>query len=468
MVENNEINNINDSSDMKSIDIDHIHTAFNEIPFYNRFYKQLKDRTHASETLLYSGMQFMLSLGAQNASVVSEMGVVRPNLTIVGIMPSGYSKSPMLNVIREVLKFWSINNINYVQKFETFSPEGVKSFLGKLSEEEKTRLYKMAILRDEASTLAKSTKNGMMTTNGIEFLSYLVDGRVEQHDTRTSEHETFPEEVYCPIWLTGTNGFWAHIINDWWSQGIGFRAIYPLMGDMDTRGIKLEYSPIPLDDNLRKYLTDVLPSINSFQPDEEFSLLYYQKTEEIRHLQQNALYNGKSEDIEIQYYKKYPELILKLAMIHRVAMMEKPLTMSADSLYQTKDMNILILTKEDFVWAEKDYQMFSRGFLQSYESYLDAQTERYKRVDTSVLETKFFKSYDKLIEKNERYDIDKNDYHIITNKKGDWVKLSRICQLANFNSMDKDMVIKSLLGKELIDKNEAINYHYQVIMVRVL
>ena len=195
-------------------DMIHIQNAFRDIPFYSNYYQKIKDKTHTSETLLYSGMQYMLSLGLQNASISSEMGSVRPNIGVVGILPSGYSKSPMLNAIRDVLRFWDYGRNNHIQKFETFSPEGVKSFLNNLSEHEKSQLYKMTILRDEVSTLAKSTKNGMMSVSGLEFLSDLIDGRVEQHDTRTSGHETFPDPIYCSMWLTGTAGFWTHITND--------------------------------------------------------------------------------------------------------------------------------------------------------------------------------------------------------------------------------------------------------------
>ena len=41
-------------------------------------------------------------------------------------------------------------------------------------------------------------------------------------------------------------------------------------------------------------------------------------------MQYQAILQNQAEEKEIQYYKKYPELILKLAMIHKAAMMIKP------------------------------------------------------------------------------------------------------------------------------------------------
>ena len=88
--------------------IDHIQTALRDIPFYSKYYQKIKDITHASDTLIYSGMQFILSLGLQNTSITTEIGEVKPNIGVVGIFPSGYSKSPMLRVIRESLRFWPL------------------------------------------------------------------------------------------------------------------------------------------------------------------------------------------------------------------------------------------------------------------------------------------------------------------------------------------------------------------------
>lgn len=443
--------------------IDHIQTALHDIPFYRKYYEEIKDQTHASDTLIYSGMQFILSLGLQNASVLSEMGIVRPNIAVMGIFPSGYSKSPILNSIRKVLKFWSFGQNNYIQSFETFSPEGMKSYLNKLSEDEKNHLYKMAILRDEVSTLAKSTKNGMMSVSGLEFLSNLLDGRVEQHDTRISGHETFPEEIYCPMWFTGTSGFWTHITSDWWNQGIAFRMLYPLMGDMDTRGIKLQDSNNTLDK--LKPVLDILTTITNFIWNDDFKELYERRTHEIKVMQSQAIIQGKSEDKDIQYYKKYPELILKLAMIHKVAMMTPPKKISIPN-----EMNAryeLLLTKEDFQWAEKDFEMYREGFIQAYNSYLDAQSERYKRVDTSTLENKFMKYYEMVKDKKLTYTTNE-DNSITKDEKGEWLKLSDICRFANFNGFDKDTVMKSLLTKGLIIQERCINYHYEVIMVKLV
>ena len=445
-------------------DMIHIQNAFRDIPFYSKYYQEIKDKTHTSETLLYSGMQYMLSLGLQNASISSEMGSVRPNIGVVGILPSGYSKSPMLNAIRDVLRFWDYGRNNYIQKFETFSPEGVKSFLNKLSEEEKSQLYKMTILRDEVSTLAKSTKNGMMSVSGLEFLSQLIDGRVEQHDTRTSEHETFPDPIYCSMWLTGTAGFWTHITNDWWMQGIAFRMLHPLIGDMDTRGIKLEYSNNSLEE-LKPFI-DSLTRITEFIADDTFKELYEQRTNEIKEIQKRAILEGKSEDMEIQYYKKFPEIILKLAMIHKASMMEEPKKISADN--EKRDRYALFLTKEDFDWAEKDFEMYRKGFLQAYNAYLDAQSEKYKRIDMSSMENQFMRYYHILKEKKKLTYTINDDNTITKDEKGEWIKLSDITTSANFSPRDRKNVTESLLSKDLIEKQIGVNHFKAVEMVRLI
>ena len=339
----------------------------------------------------------------------------------------------------------------------------MKSYLNKLSEDEKNHLYKMAILRDEVSTLAKSTKNGMMSVSGLEFLSQLIDGRIEQHDTRTSEHETFPDPVYCSMWLTGTAGFWTHITNDWWMQGIAFRMLYPLIGDMDTRGIKLEYSNNSLEE-LKPFI-DPLTRITEFIPDGTFMTLYEQRTNEIKKIQKRATLEGKSEDMEIQYYKKFPEIILKLAMIHKASMMEEPKKISIPN--ETRDRYVLWLTKEDLDWAEKDFEMYRKGFLQAYNAYLEAQSEKYKRIDTTTLENRFMKYYNMVKDEKKLIYAINEDNNITKDDKGEWIKLSDLCRFANFNGFDKDTVIKSLLTKGLIVKQRCISYHYEVDMVKL-
>ena len=370
----------------------------------------------------------------------------------------------MLNAIREVLRVWNYGRNNYIQSFETFSPEGVKSFLNKISEEEKSQLYKMTILRDEVSTLAKSTKNGMMSVSGLEFLSQLIDGRVEQHDTRTSEHETFPDPIYCSMWLTGTAGFWTHITNDWWMQGIAFRMLHPLIGDMDTRGIKLEYSNNSLEE-LKPFI-DSLTRITEFIADDTFKELYEQRTNEIKEIQKRAILEGKSEDMEIQYYKKFPEIILKLAMIHKASMMDEPKKISADN--ETRDRYALFLTKEDFDWAEKDFEMYRKGFLQAYNAYLDAQSERYRRIDMSSMENQFMRYYHILKEKKKLTYTINDDNTITKDEKGEWIKLSDITTSANFSPRDRKNVTESLLSKDLIEKQIGVNHFKAVEMVKLI
>ena len=444
---------------------DHIQTALHVIPFYSKYYQKIKDITHASDTLIYSGMQFILSLGLQNASITTEMGTVRPNLAIVGIFPSGYSKSPMLRVIRESSRFWPSGHNNHIQSFEMFSPEGIKSFLNRLSDEEKSHMYKMTLLRDEVSTLAKSTRNGMMSGSGLEFLSNLMDGTIEQHDTRASGHETFPESIYCPMWFTGTPAFWTYITNDWWTQGIAFRLLYPLRGEMDTRGIGFEGKLVTLDDDFKGNIGS-LTDISDFIPDDDFKKLYKEETQSIREKQHHSITDGKSEDMEIQYYRKFPEIVLKLAMIHRAAMMDPP----RKSPYHNDDVRewqAYILNQEDFQWATQEFEMYHEGFIQAYNSYLDAQSERYRRVDTSALENKFMKYYAIVKDEKKLTYIINDDNSTSQHSKGEWLKLSDICRYANFNGLDKDAVIKSLLTKGLIEKCTCINHYNEVAMVKL-
>lgn len=453
-----------ESESYKNDYTDHIQTALRDIPFYSKYYQKIKDITHASDTLIYSGMQFILSLGLQNASITTEMGEVKPNIGVVGIFPSGYSKSPMLRVIRESLRFWPLGRNNHIQSFEMFSPEGIKSFLNKLSDEEKTHLYKMTLLRDEVSTLAKSTRNGMMSVSGLEFLSNLLDGTVEQHDTRTSGHETFPESIYCPMWFTGTPAFWANITNDWWTQGVAFRMLYPLKSKMDTRGIGWDYSNLNLDTDFRQYI-DSLTLISEFIPDDDFKTLYKEETQKVKEIQHQSTIDGKSEEMDKQYYKKFPEIVLKLSMLHRAAMMIQPKKISIPS--ETNERCVLFLTKEDFEWARQEFEMYHEGFIQAYNSYLDAQSERYRRVDTSALENKFMKYYAIVKDEKKLTYTTNEDNSITKDDKGEWLKLSDICRFANFNGFDKDAVIKSLLTKGLIERCMCLNHYNEVVMVKL-
>ena len=69
-------------------------------------------------------------------------------------------------------------------------------------------------------------------------------------------------------------------------------------------------------------------------------------------------------------------------------------------------------------------------------------------------------------EKKLTYTINE-DLTISKHDKGVWVKLSDVCRFANFNGFDKDAVMKSLLTKDLIERQTCINYHYEVDMVKL-
>lgn len=433
--------------EVKSEDIDHIQTAFNEIPFYKKYYPMLKDKTHASDPMLYATMQFNLGMSLENAWVESELGIVRPSTAFIIIERSGSSKTLALDIAKTVRTELSHSPIYHIQKFEHWTPEGVKSFLANLSGEEKQKLYRIALFRDEATTLIKQMKRD--SSEQHEFLNDLIDGRVEQHDTRTSGHETMPEQIKCDVLVAGTPPFWRHATSDWWDTGTGYRLFYPPEGKPDFRGIRMNGSSFAQFSEFTTYLK-TLPSITKFEYTPEFDTRYYSITEQNR-----VKLFGTNENPIAVYRTKFPVLILKLAMIHKAAMMEKPKAIPIPNSMSQE--NYLLLDTDDLEWAVKDFEYYSRGFGRAYDSFIDAQSDNFKPKTTKDSETQFFSKLDKI---KEHYEIHhESDPEFSTNsilvaeksETGEWYTRTALNSLLQWSGETWDAITGKLIKENKIE-----------------
>jgi len=323
--------------------------------------------SQASPEACYAGALFLIGNALHKAVTYTDKGPVYTNLSFFNIAPSSNDKTPLIRVMYEVYqRLLKPEGMHFKSKFTT---EGLMNKLNEHrkkyeSKGEKVPVYRCMVMRDEASSLPKESHG--RGANIYEFLGQAFDNdlMINPYDSVRGQEQEFPE-VWFSFWFSSTLTIYRLLNDDFWEQGIAFRSLF-------TRPEKAgPYLRFSTDDTARQIAVETIVSeliplldIEKVEKTRDWWELYNPYREKIRlkgDQEIDSLSNGQETPMELKADKKYPELVVKLSMIHCA---------SREGWVIHDGKKVLLMTSEDLIKAIKDLDRFRENFLFSYNAYL--------------------------------------------------------------------------------------------------
>lgn len=412
--------------------------------------------SQASDGACYSAAQFIIGNALHNCYFEDNMGKVHTNLSFVWTSPSSTFKTPLLKILYEIYKReLKDQGIHFKSKFTTEGlMESLHQYRKKYEDKgEESPVYRCIVLRDEASNLAKESKAGR-SANIWEFLSETYDGLIYPYDTVRGKAQQYPE-VWFSFWFSSTLSLYQHLSDDFWEQGFAFRCLFvkpekknyePMGGDVEREtailGITTEIrelyrieGAIASQEWWNRYNEYVRPIIE--RGNDEIDKL--QMAEDI--------------DMDEKAEKKYPEMVIKLSMIHCA---------SRDGWREEKGAKYLWLELQDIEKAISDLQRYKENFIQAYNSYEFKKREKAKTEKISDEDRKKVLKMIREAPPESRFDYreeygDDKKLHMIAfqSVKGKYVTKSYIYKKTHWNRKTLIEVIAAMALSEELEAFEV-------------
>ena len=347
----------------------------------------------ASDSACYSASLFTIGNALHNCVFYDELGTVHTNLSFMHIVPSSGYKSPLLQVLIEIYeKEFKEQGIQYQSKFTT---EGLMNSLFKSKQEwEKENKLPMPIqkihaYRDEASNLAKESKAGR-SANMWEFLSESYDGKIRPYNTIRGGYQTYPE-VWMSFWFASTLTLYEQLTDDFWEQGFAFRCLFIKPEETPFTGFNLHNNQRDLE--IQRIINEIieLRDVKYAVPSDDWALKYNEFIKPIHDRGNEEIKKLNSADttgIEDKSDKKYPEMVIKLSMIH----------CASRGGWKTDDegKKYLYLEMQDIEMAIIDLEIYKENFIQAYNSYVFKKSESIKIEKFGKERERIFKLFDEI------------------------------------------------------------------------
>lgn len=419
----------------------------------------LKTGSQASDKACYSAAQFIIGNALHRCYFEDGMGKVKTNLSYVWASPSSTFKTPLLRILIEIYnRELREQGIHFKSKFTT---EGLMNFLNAYREKyekegKEVPIFRCNVYRDEASNLAKEAKGGR-AANIWEFLSQCFDGSIDPYDTVRGKDQHYPE-VWFSFWFSSTLSLYQHLSDDFWEQGFAFRCLF-------IKPEKKNYSPMTGEMERQTTIEGIsneiaaLSGITRAFADNEWWNRFNQFVEPIVERGNDEIDNlnrAENSPIEAKAEKKYPEMVIKLSMIHCA---------SRDGWKEAEDEGIKIkylwLELQDIENAIADLWKYKESFIAAYNTY------QFKKKNPAKLEKidEERRIVLKILEESppeERYDYreeygDDKKLHVYAYKtpEGKCVKLSYIYRKTNWNKMTVKNVLGAMVYAEEIELPEV-------------
>ncbi len=409
--------------------------------------------SHASPGACYSAAQFLIGNALHNCYFEDSMGKVFTNLSSILTAPSSTYKSPLMHIIDEVYKReLKEQGIHFKSKFTT---EGLMNFLhhykkGFDDKGQEPPRFKAIVLRDEASNLAKESKGGR-AANIWEFLSECFDGSIYPYDTVRGKDQTYPD-VWFSFWFTSTLTLYQYLNDDFWEQGFAFRCLF-------IKPEKKEYEPMGSDIERETAIIGITTEmLKLFQIERAFASeeWWNRYNEFVRPIVERGnaeidkLEMAENTDMQTKADKKYPELVIKLSMIHCA---------SRDGWKEKDGRKYLWMELQDIENAIKDLEIYKQNFLHAYNAYMfkkrdKAKIEKIPDEDRKKV-IRLIKEAppDQRMDYTEEWDKSKEDYVITAfkSKEGKYVKKSYIYNKTGWNSKTVNDVIGAMENSEELE-----------------
>ena len=322
-------------------------------------------------------------------------------------------------------------------------------------------VYRCIVLRDEASNLAKESKSGR-SSNIWEFLSETFDGSIYPYDTVRGKSQEYPR-VWFSFWFSSTLSLYQNLSDDFWEQGFAFRCLF-------VKPEKKEYEPMGGDIERETAIEGIISQIKPLYQIERAVVSqewwdryndYVKQIVERGNNEVDKLLSAENVDIEEKAEKKYPEMVIKLSMIHCA---------SRDGWKEENGIKKLFMEKEDIENAISDLRIYKDNFIQAYNSYEFKKREKAriekisdeerKKVMTMIeeapLEERF--EYREEVDPPTRYrGEDEENTRLIAYRtsKGRYISKSYIYKKTRWNKKTVDDVLTAMENAEEIEEIEA-------------
>ena len=407
--------------------------------------------SQASDQACYSAAQFIMGNALHKCYLEDSMGKVRSNLSFVWASPSSTFKTPLMRILIEIYnRELKDQGIHFKSKFTT---EGLMNFLNSYREKydkegKETPTFKCNVYRDEASNLAKEAKGGR-AANIWEFLSECYDGSIYPYDTVRGKDQRYPD-VWFSFWFSSTLSLYQHLSDDFWEQGFAFRCLF-------IRPEKKNYSPMPEEIERETAIlgitTEILPlrQIERAFADDEWWKRYNEFVKPIVERgndEIDTLDNAENAPIEIKAEKKYPEMVIKLSMVHCA---------SRDGWKEDDGSKYLRLELQDIENAIADLQKYRENFIAAFNTYqfkkrTPTQIEKIDEERKTVLKIIKNSPQEERYDYREEYGDDKKLVQIAYHTpQGKYVKLSYIYKQTHWNQKTVKDVLGAMVRAEEIN-----------------
>jgi hypothetical protein len=424
----------------------------------DEFTPLIKKVTNSPDNACYTAAQFLIANALSDCTFMDSMGPVTPNISVISIQPSSSFKTPQRDMIAEIYeKTFKNMGVHFKSKYTT---EGLMNGLNKHrqkyeKEGSSVPTYKCMILRDEVSNLAKEAHGGR-SANVWEFNSELLDGYISPYDTVRGNDQTFPRVLFN-MWFWGTPVFYELISDDFWNQGFAYRNLF-----LEPMKNHVEFS---LDINLRgqviQTISDALiPLMNitkavATKEWEKSYLEYVTPMFERQNKEVDILTTADQLPIEIRAEKKYPELVIKLSMIHCISR----------GGYEGNTMTMDLIDLDN---AIKDLEKYQLGFIKAYETYLIKKNPSMKTMKITVQRKIIMDYLSYSSSPQDRYvvhvsyekDEHGNEIEVYTAKsdpRGEYIKKSTLYSpLGRIMKKDLDFILATMADAEDIELLEDV------------
>jgi hypothetical protein len=453
-IENNNIKRV-EPPDNESFFTDYFHRVQEIVPVPN----------HTMNCILKT----QLSMALSNASYHTKQGPVRASIGHLWLGPSGSNKTGGRRFLEKTFLKLNPPQNNLKRLFSKHTPHNILENLNKVPYDIKYNgsPYAMAIIRDEASTLAKENRSGALSST-FEIYAEIMDNEVQDSGTTGRGNESYPEILYCTTWLTSTPIFLSHLSDQFWEQGIGFRFLYvkdeaplrynPLGGDGDIVSKEI------LDDMNEKYFK-ILCRVRNVNATDEFEKEYVRYVDKLQ-VDRIEAHNNKDESMEVKATTKFQGQVLQLSMIHaasRVRYSKNYEELQISNCQGDCKDTILIMDTVDLENAIKDLEEYKGVFLDYYRHYQDRKRQAWNPIKITRIIEQIKKVYYDLIKDQKGYNVDtmKDEktgsigYLAVTHENGKWISQGSISQKLGMSMVDVKIALDSLFESGIIERVTA-------------
>ena len=416
--------------------------------------KLLHKRTDAPIPHSEAMIKWLISGVLADAVYVNRKGQVLSSLAFGWFDESSSDKTPLIRVVDEiyervfVVKDSEERIVDSWKRFNIATNTGVKSALNKRFKEEPLKRHKLLWTWDEVQEMAMMTKNNA-TQEIFILINELINGSVQQKNT-SGRGEDLPGYVHCPVWFTGVSRFFNILKGNegFWLDGSGLRMLFlpytsekinkPQITDIEDKNLVDTSEEF---DQLIESLVYIRNSVKLVKTTDEFMESYNNYRRNIllpiRNLHGFDLL--QYDNFAIKSKAKYPEIILKLAMVHAAAR-------------GNFENEVLTMEIEDLENAQEDLEYYNQFTLFWFDYWKNLSIKQKEvvvteRQDTYIVEI-FKKTYSN---RNNRYEITDDDYWSDLN--GRWLDNSPFIQNLNLGKDLPESISDAVLhGKIIIKK----------------